>query len=186
MNMFSRSDRTLDLNSSSLPGRPKGELPASTTTDVRPAQVSTQAAGQTAAHKQGPSIISKAVKVTGQVESTEDIQIDGEVLGDIRGNLIKIGKTAKITGTVYGEEVELAGTIDGNIEAKKVVLTSTAHMSGDLVHQELKVESGAFVNGRCRPEFGKAPEKNVHPVKPATVGREQTVLQNSGNVSASL
>lgn len=186
MNMFSRSDRTLDTNTTGLPGRSKGESAVSVAADVRPTQVSAQTGGPSAAHKEGPSIISKAVKVTGQVESTEDIQIDGEVLGDVHGNSIKIGKAAKITGTVYGDEVELAGTIEGNIEAKKVTLTSTARMSGDLVHLELKVESGAYINGRCRPEFGKASGKDVHPTKPAAIGREQATLQSSGNVGVSL
>src|SRR5436305_1130387 len=56
------------------------------------------------------SVISKALKITGQLESTEDIQIDGEIDGDVRGVGVKIGNNAKVKGTVYGDEVELAGT----------------------------------------------------------------------------
>ncbi|MGN6515568.1 MAG: bactofilin family protein [Rhizomicrobium sp.] len=101
------------------------------------------------------SVISKALKITGQLESTEDIQIDGEIDGDVRGVGVKIGNNAKVKGTVYGDEVELAGTIDGKIEAKKVILTGTARMSGDVVHQDVKIESGAFIDGHLKPEFGK-------------------------------
>ena len=46
------------------------------------------------------------------------------------------------------------------------MLASTAHMSGDLIHQELRIDSGAFVDGHCRPEYGKTDAK-VHSVKPA-------------------
>ena len=53
------------------------------------------------------SVISKALKITGQLESTEDIQIDGEIEGDVRGVGVKIGQNAKVKGTVYGEDVEL-------------------------------------------------------------------------------
>jgi cytoskeletal protein CcmA (bactofilin family) len=124
-----------------------------------------------------PSVISKALKITGQLESTEDIQIDGEIDGDVRGVGVKIGNNAKVKGTVYGEEVELAGTIDGKIEAKKVILNGTARMSGDVVHQDIKIESGAFIDGHLKPEFGKTASKSasVSTLKPvATVGGPPT------------
>jgi len=105
------------------------------------------------------SVISKALKITGQLESTEDIQIDGNVDGDVRAVSVTVGNGAKVKGTVYGETVEVAGTVEGKIEAKKVVLTSTAHMAGDVVHQDLMIASGAFIDGNCRPDFGKTATK---------------------------
>ena len=102
------------------------------------------------------SVISKALKITGQLESTEDIQIEGQMDGDVRGVTVRVGAGAKIKGSVYGDEVELAGSVDGKIEAKKVILTTTARMSGDVVHQDIKIESGAFLDGHCRPEYGKS------------------------------
>jgi len=101
------------------------------------------------------SVISRALKITGQLESTEDIQIDGEVDGDVRGVSVKVGSGAKVKGTVYGDEVEVSGGVEGKIEAKRVVLTSTARMSGDVVHQDIRIDSGAYIDGHCKPEFGK-------------------------------
>jgi cytoskeletal protein CcmA (bactofilin family) len=72
---------------------------------------------------------------------------------------VTVGNGAKVKGTVYGETVEVAGTVEGKIEAKKVVLTSTAHMAGDVVHQDLMIASGAFIDGNCRPDFGKTATK---------------------------
>ena len=116
---------------------------------------------------QSVSVISKALKITGQLESTEDIHIEGEVDGDVRGVSVKVGQSAKIKGTVYGDEVEVAGTVNGKIEARKVVLTNTAHMSGDIVHQDIRIDSGAYVDGHCRPEYGR-PDAKAHAVqKPA-------------------
>lgn len=106
--------------------------------------------------QQSMSVISKALKITGQLESTENIQIDGEVDGDVRGVVVKVGQNAKVKGSVYGDEVELSGTVDGKIEAKKVVLTSSAHMSGDVIHQDITIQSGAYIAGHCRPEYGKS------------------------------
>lgn len=101
------------------------------------------------------SVISKALKITGQLESTEDIQIEGEVEGDVRAVSVGIGPNAKIKGTVRGDQVQLAGTVEGKIEAKKVILSRTARMSGDVIHQDITIESGAFIDGHCKPEFGK-------------------------------
>jgi len=119
------------------------------------------------------SVISKALKITGQLESTEDIHIEGEVEGDVRGGSVKVGQTARINGTVYGEEVELSGTVNGRVEARKVVLTSTAHMSGDIVHQDIRIDSGAYIDGHCRPEYGKADGK-AHAVQKPTASAGET------------
>ena len=92
------------------------------------------------------SVISKALKITGELESTEDIQIDGQIEGDVRGVGVKIGQNAKVKGTVYGDEVELAGTVEGKIESKKVILAGTARMTGDIWHQEIKVRIAAPIS----------------------------------------
>lgn len=106
------------------------------------------------------SVISRALKITGQLESTENIRIDGEIEGDVRGVSVAVGSNAKVKGSVYGEEVELAGTVEGKIEAKKVVLTSTARMSGDVIHQEISIQNGAFIRGHCLPDYGKPETKS--------------------------
>ena len=111
------------------------------------------------------SVISKALKITGELESTEDIQIDGQIEGDVRGVGVKIGQNATVKGSVYGDEVELAGTIDGKIESKKVVLGSTARMTGDVWYEDIKIESGAYVSGNLKPDLGKSATRSAS--KPA-------------------
>jgi cytoskeletal protein CcmA (bactofilin family) len=105
------------------------------------------------------SVISKSLKIKGQLESSEDIQIDGDIEGDVRGVNVKIGQHAKVKGTVYGDEVELAGTVEGRIESKKTILTGTARMTGDILHQDIRIESGAYISGNLKPEYGKADAK---------------------------
>lgn len=102
----------------------------------------------------GPSIISSALVVVGRLESAGDIQVDGKVEGDIRGQAVRIGNTAVVKGTVTGELVELSGTLEGKIEARSAVLQRTARMSGDIVHQSLQIEEGSYFNGNSRPTYG--------------------------------
>lgn len=191
MNMFSRSDKIVDSTAgSATPARDKAEAPPPSAIETKRAQSYAPPSDFAPTSTRTPSVISKALKITGQLESTEDIQVDGEVDGDVRGLSVKIGSSAKVKGTVYGEEVELAGTVDGKIEAKKVVLTSTAHMAGDIVHQEIKIELGAYVDGHCRPEFGKAANKSAQATaKPAVTAsvtpvRDKAVTEKAAEFGA--
>ena len=99
-----------------------------------------------------PSRISSALKVTGQLESDEDIQIDGHIEGDIRARKVTIGAGATVKGTVFGEDVEVSGTVTGKVEATSVVLSKSARMSGDVIHKALQIEKGAYIDGHCRPQ----------------------------------
>lgn len=177
MSMFSRNDKVPEptpkpVAAAPAPAKPAAAPAPAVVTPVPPPPPPAPAENrrfQMPASSTSPSVsvISKALKITGQLESTEDIHIEGEVEGDVRGVSVKVGQSAKINGTVYGEEVELAGTVNGKIEARKVVLTSTAHMSGDIVHQDIRIDSGAYVDGHCRPEYGR-PDAKAHAVqKPA-------------------
>ena len=149
MTMFSRSDKPAEPAAAPQPPRPQAAAQPLSSAPA-PAPVRPQSSPVA-----GVSVISKALKITGQLESTEDIRIDGEVEGDVRGLSVTIGQGARVKGTVYGDAVEVAGSIDGRIEAKKVVLTTTAHMEGDVVHQDIRIESGAYIDGHCKPEYGK-------------------------------
>jgi cytoskeletal protein CcmA (bactofilin family) len=165
--MFNRNEKD------ATPGTAASEKPIDVTpapaavAAPKPVQPVVHAAPDLAATRSaGPSVISKALKITGQLESTEDIRIDGEVEGDIHGVSVTVGNGAKVKGSVYGQTVELAGSIEGKIEAKKVILTSTAHMSGDVIHQDIRIESGAYIDGHCRPGTNKIDSKIGESKKP--------------------
>jgi cytoskeletal protein CcmA (bactofilin family) len=148
------------------PAEPPRPIQSETPRPAPIVQPPTPPTAKTGAHM--PSVISKTLKIKGQLESSEDIQIDGDIEGDVRGINVKIGQNAKVKGTVYGDEVELAGTIEGKIESKKVTLTGTARMTGDIMHQDIKIDSGAFISGNLKPEYGKADSKPT--LKPVAGG----------------
>ncbi|HUO03335.1 MAG TPA: polymer-forming cytoskeletal protein [Rhizomicrobium sp.] len=205
MTLFNRSDRPGDPAGRGKPDQsPKNDPPQAATltklesaapkpveakaADVKPAEPPIAAAKpallptptQTKTGASMPSVISKALKITGELESTEDIQIDGQIEGDVRGVGVKIGQNARVKGTVYGDEVELAGTIEGRIESKKVILAGTARMTGDVWHQEIRIESGAYISGNLKPDLGKTDAKPAH--KPAVVATAGT--SPTGNAAA--
>ena len=181
MSMFNRNDKMPDTNIGET-ARPPETPPVAPPPAAKPAAVAQPISNTAASRTTGVSVISKALKITGQLESTEDIRIDGEVDGDVRAVSVTVGSGARVKGTVYGNAVELSGTIDGKIEAEKVVLTSSARMSGDVIHKDIKIESGAFIDGHCRPEFGKNQDKPAQSAsKPTFAGlASQTKLSDAG------
>jgi len=160
MSVFTRNDRDTAIRPTTT-DKPEVSMSTSLSDSNRVSQPVQPVSHLTPVQSGSTSVISKALKITGQLESTENIQIDGEIDGDVRGVHVKVGQHAKVKGSVYGEEVELSGTVDGKIEAKKVVLTSSAHMSGDVIHQDITIQSGAYIAGHCRPEFGKTQSQTV-------------------------
>jgi len=94
-----------------------------------------------------PSIISSDLKIIGDLESSGEVQIDGEVSGDIRAKVLLVGESATIRGEVLAETVRVHGNVNGQIKAKFVNLAKTAHVVGDILHENLSIQEGAFLEG---------------------------------------
>jgi len=46
--------------------------------------------------------------------------------------------------------VRVHGAVTGQIKARSVNLASTARVIGDILHQDLAIETGAFLEGHCK------------------------------------
>jgi cytoskeletal protein CcmA (bactofilin family) len=96
------------------------------------------------------SIISRDLKVKGDLICKGDIQIDGEVEGDVQGGSITIGEGADVRGTISSDSIRVCGSVNGQLKGQSVVLAKTAKVLGDVLHHTLSVEPGAFFEGQCR------------------------------------
>jgi cytoskeletal protein CcmA (bactofilin family) len=94
-----------------------------------------------------PSIISSDLQIVGDLESLGEVQIDGQVSGDIRAKVLLIGESATITGEIFADTVRVHGRVNGQIKAKFVNLAKTAHVVGDILHENLSIQEGAFLEG---------------------------------------
>jgi cytoskeletal protein CcmA (bactofilin family) len=97
------------------------------------------------------SIIANGVKITGTIDADgAELQVDGEIDGNVRGGSMTVGDTGMVKGDVISESVTVHGRVEGSIRARKVMLARNAHVLGDIVHQSLSVEMGAVFEGQCR------------------------------------
>ena len=96
-----------------------------------------------------PSIISADLKIVGDLSCEGEIQVDGAIDGDIRTQSLLVGGNAKIKGGIVAETIIVHGNINGQIKSRDVKLAKTAHVVGDILHENLTIENGAFLEGRC-------------------------------------
>ena len=94
-----------------------------------------------------PSLLSSDLFIKGNLTTSGDIQIEGEVEGNIKANLLTVGQNAKIKGEINTNELIINGFVSGTIRSKKVTLTSSAKVEGDIIHNTIAIETGAHFEG---------------------------------------
>ena len=123
------------------------------------------------------SRISTGTVIKGEVNSPNDIRIDGTFEGKIvcKGRVVA-GEKAVIKGDIVCENVDFWGKLEGCLYVKDTLtLKDTCTVTGDLHIKRLVVELGARFNGACKMlvegEFekltGTAPKKEPVAVAPA-------------------
>jgi cytoskeletal protein CcmA (bactofilin family) len=95
--------------------------------------------------------IGGSVLVKGDVVSTEDLMIDGQVQGTIElgDHSLTIGPGASIVADLVAKNVTISGKVIGNvIGAAKVELKSSATVAGDITAPKFVMEEGAALSGK--------------------------------------
>ncbi len=104
-----------------------------------------------------PSLISADLKVIGNLESHGDLQIDGDIQGDIKSRSVTIGESAKVKGGIVADSARISGTVTGKVQASSVTIAKGAKIKGDIIQQTLSIEAGAEIEGQIRRlETGKS------------------------------
>ncbi len=96
------------------------------------------------------SVIGADLVIQGNLTSKGEVQIEGEVQGDIYATHIVIGERARVTGGVIAEECVIRGHLLGTVRGRRVLLQSSSHVEGDIYHQTMAIEQGAFFEGKSR------------------------------------
>ncbi|MGE5266240.1 MAG: bactofilin family protein [Deltaproteobacteria bacterium] len=97
-----------------------------------------------------PSVIGPELQITGNLVSRGEVQIDGEINGDVHGSHVVVGERATVTGGIVADEVVVRGHVMGSVRGKRVLLQSTCRVEGDVYHLTLAIEQGAYFEGKSR------------------------------------
>jgi cytoskeletal protein CcmA (bactofilin family) len=97
-----------------------------------------------------PSILSKSLKIRGDLVSSGMIEIEGIVDGNISSNSIILREDAEVEGEMIAESVIIKGSFRGNIRAKNINISSKAKVFGAIEYVCLAVEDGASIEGQFK------------------------------------
>ena len=105
--------------------------------------------------------IGKAVKISGQIYSKEDLYIDGDVEGtiELQENCLTIGPNGKVRSNVTAHKVVILGNVQGNVAASdKLEVRKDAKLVGNIKTARIVIEDGAYFKGSIdtvKPEPAK-------------------------------
>ena len=98
------------------------------------------------------SRISQGAAIRGDLSSSTDIRIDGQVDGTLfsEGKVV-VGETARLSGKLFATNVDFWGKMDGDIFVKDTLsLKSSAVVNGNIHVRKIQVEMGAQINGSVK------------------------------------
>lgn len=119
--------------------------------------------------------ISKGAVITGDIVSSTDIRVDGEISGTVfsEGKIV-VGETAVISGKLLCSNLDLWGKIEGEVYVKDTLsVKSLASVSGSIHINKLQVEMGAQFNGTCGMISEQDFEKSVSDIVKKNSGRNE-------------
>ncbi len=97
------------------------------------------------------NIIGAGTGITGDVNCSGDIRIDGTLTGNlnVQGKVV-IGVTGKVKGEITCKNSEVEGKIEGKISVTELLsLKTSSSVLGDIKTSKLAIEPGATFTGNC-------------------------------------
>lgn len=107
------------------------------------------------------SVLGQDVTITGNIDASSDLHIDGRVDGDVTCTMLAQGADSVITGHVTADIVRIAGTVRGSVKARELTVERSASIEGDVEYQVVTVETGARIDGRMHHHAPVAEEAPV-------------------------
>ena len=96
------------------------------------------------------SVIGADITITGNIEASVDLHIEGRVNGDVRCATLILGENSSVNGSVYADRVRVSGTVEGSVETKDLAVEATARVVGDVTYDRLRVANGGVIEGSMK------------------------------------
>lgn len=106
------------------------------------------------------SVISADTIIKGKIDFKGELLIEGKASGDIVGDNLTLGPSAKVDGKIIVKAITIQGNFTGFIHSESVKLDVGATVKGDIEHSEISIETGANFNGKVI-RIAKQPKKNT-------------------------
>ena len=94
------------------------------------------------------SVISSDTVIKGKIDFKGELLIEGKASGDILGDNLTLGPSAKVDGKLIVKAITIQGNFTGFIRSDSVRLDAGSTVIGDIEHSEISIETGANFNGK--------------------------------------
>jgi cytoskeletal protein CcmA (bactofilin family) len=107
----------------------------------------TAAAGESST---STTIIGAGTTITGNMECTGDIRIDGTLKGNLHASAkIIVGSSGLVDGDINGKQADVMGKVIGVIKVSEILyLHEKGSVHGDIYAAQLKIDPSASFNGQ--------------------------------------
>lgn len=125
------------------------------------------------------SVLGAGVRVKGEIESDGELEIRGQVIGDIyhAGRLV-IAPGARCASNILADQLVIAGEVRGNVTARdQLELLPTGQLFGDATCARLMVAPGAVFQGATRMAQAPAPPALPAPREMPAARESQTLRE---------
>lgn len=109
------------------------------------------------------NLIGKDTIIKGEVQSSGDIRVDGQLIGSLKSNgKIFVGQTGVVEGDLTCKQAEISGTVKGMLKCEELTsLKSTSKVELELVTKQLFIEVGAIFTGKCQMSQPTSPQPTM-------------------------
>jgi cytoskeletal protein CcmA (bactofilin family) len=110
--------------------------------------------------------VSEGAELSGQIRFDQITRVHGVLKGEVvspPGSTLILAETARVEGNIQADTLWIDGFVRGDIAAKTlVVLSRTGRVVGNIQAKNVKLEFGAYFEGRCIAE-GDAKSLTTNP-----------------------
>ena len=106
-------------------------------------------------HNHVMSTLGKSIAVKGEVQSADDLTVEGQLEGPIacEGSAVVVARSATVTGQIIARSITIFGHASGQLIATGVVdVRADAVVSGQVIASRFVLDESASFNGRVSPQ----------------------------------
>lgn len=89
-----------------------------------------------------------SITLATQLSVPGNVELHGEIEGDIECAEIRIGPTGRINGTLTADHIEVQGRVASQVRTETLVLREGSHTSGSVLYETVTIEAGARVDAQ--------------------------------------
>lgn len=96
------------------------------------------------------SVIAQDTNILGSLISEGSVDFDGKIDGNVRCHTLTVRRNGLIKGDINADTLHVYGRVEGIIRAKYVNLYADCHVEGIILHDNISIENGSFIDGKCK------------------------------------